>query len=203
MLFSFWLQIFDIFLLHKSVQQVDSFKYLWCNISSNLNCFQEVRIAIAKEAFNRKIRIFCGPLGKELRKKIVKCFVWSVTLYGAETWTLRRNQQKRREAFEIRMWRRMERLKWTEKIKQRSCVRKSWRWKKTAGTDNKEEKKLAGPLAKKGLPAEECSRRNGKWEGGSGQKNTSDNIQHHDKWTVCHTKRKAEKRVEWRMLSLQ
>ena len=61
----------------------------------------------------------------------------------------------------------------------------SWRRKKNAGTDNKEEKKLAGPLAKKGLPAEECSRRNGKWEGGSRQKQTSDNIQHHDKWTVC------------------
>ena len=36
----------------------------------------------------RKRSIFCGPLEKELRKRLVKCFMWSVALYGAETWTL-------------------------------------------------------------------------------------------------------------------
>ena len=50
---------------------------------------------MAKEAFNRKGSIFCGLLEKKLRKRLVKCFVWSVVLYGAETWTLRRNKQKR------------------------------------------------------------------------------------------------------------
>ena len=80
----------------ESVEQVDSFKYLGCNNTSNMNCCQEVkqRMAMAKEAFNRKRRIFCGPLEKELRKRLVKCFVWSVVLYGAETRTLRRNEQK-------------------------------------------------------------------------------------------------------------
>ena len=47
-----------------------------------------------KEVFKRKGSIFCVPLEKELRKKLVKCSVWSVALYGAETWTLRRNEQK-------------------------------------------------------------------------------------------------------------
>ena len=38
----------------ESVEQVDSFKYLRCNISSNMNCCQEVkqRIAMTKEACN-------------------------------------------------------------------------------------------------------------------------------------------------------
>ena len=39
-----------------------------------------------------------------------------------------------------------------------SCARKSGRRKNNAGTDKEEEKKLAGPLAKKELPAEGCSR---------------------------------------------
>ena len=43
-----------------------------------------------------------------------------------------------------------------------SCARKSGRGKNNAGTDREEEKKLAGPLAKKELPSEECPRRNGK-----------------------------------------
>ena len=42
-----------------------------------------------------------------------------------------------------------------------------------------EEKKLAGPLAKKKLPAEGSSRKNGKWEESLRQKKISD-----DKWTV-------------------
>ena len=36
--------------------------------------------------------------------------------YGAENWTLRRNEQKRLEEFEMWIWRRMGRVKWTDKI---------------------------------------------------------------------------------------
>ena len=32
-----------------------------------------------------KYSIFCGPLQKEPRERLVKCFVWSVALYVAET----------------------------------------------------------------------------------------------------------------------
>jgi hypothetical protein len=44
---------------------------------------------MAKAAFNKKKALFTSALGLELRKKLVKCYVWSTTLYGAETWTLR------------------------------------------------------------------------------------------------------------------
>ena len=64
-----------------------------------------------------------------------------------------------------------------------SCARKGGR-KKNAITDKEEgEKKLAGPLAKEDLPLEGCSRRNGKREESSKQKNISDDRQHY-KWTV-------------------
>ena len=58
----------DIRIKGEFVKQVDSFKYLGCNISSNLHGCQEIkqRIAMAHEAFNRKKRIFCEPLEKEL-----------------------------------------------------------------------------------------------------------------------------------------
>ena len=62
---------------------------------------------------------------------------------------------------------------------------------------------MTGTLAKKELRAEGGSRRNGKREEGSRQKKISDDRQHYDKWAYEETKRKAGKRVEWRMLSLQ
>ena len=87
----------------------------------------------------------------------MKCFVWSVALYGAETWTLRRNEQNRLEAFKLWIWRSMKLVKW--KSKKCSCARKSGRRKNNAGTCKKEEKKLAVPLAKKELPAGACSKK--------------------------------------------
>ena len=61
-----------------------------------------------------------------------------------------------------------------DKIEKCSCARKRGRRKNNAGTYEEEENKLAGPLAKKELPVEECSRRNGKVEEISRQKKISD-----------------------------
>ena len=73
--------------------------------------------------------------------------------------------------------------KMDKQSKKCSYARKSGRKKNNAGTHKEEVKKLAGPLAKKELPAEGCSRRNGKREEGSWQ-NISDDRQHLDKCTV-------------------
>ena len=50
---------------------------------------------MAKAAFNKKKNLFASKLDLNLRKKLVKCYVWSMALYGAETWTLRETDQKR------------------------------------------------------------------------------------------------------------
>jgi hypothetical protein len=65
---------------------------------------------MAKAAFNKKRNIFTSTLELEMRKKLVKCYIWSIAFYGAETWTLRAVEQKRLERFEMRCWRRMEKI---------------------------------------------------------------------------------------------
>jgi hypothetical protein len=52
------------------------------------------RIAMAKEAFNKKRALFTSTLDLKLRKKLAKCYVWSIALYGVEIWTLRAVDQK-------------------------------------------------------------------------------------------------------------
>src|SRR6218665_2563828 len=47
---------------------------------------------------------------------MVKTLISSATLYCAETWTLRKEDITRLEAFEMRIWRRMEKISWTEHI---------------------------------------------------------------------------------------
>ena len=50
-------------------------------------------------AFNKNLVPFTSILDLELRKKLVKCYIWSIALYGTETWTLRAVDQKHLEIF--------------------------------------------------------------------------------------------------------
>jgi len=43
-------------------------------------------------------------LDLNLRKKLFKCYIWSIALYGAETWTLGGVDQKHLEIFEMWCW---------------------------------------------------------------------------------------------------
>jgi hypothetical protein len=40
--------------------------------------------------FNKKKTLFTSTLDLNLRKKLVNCNIWSIALYGAEMWTLRK-----------------------------------------------------------------------------------------------------------------
>jgi len=52
-------------------------------------CEIKSRIAMAKATFDKKRALFTSTLTLKSRKKLVKCYIWSITLYGAETWTIR------------------------------------------------------------------------------------------------------------------
>ena len=56
---------------------------------------------------NKRIYIY---IFLKLRKKLIKCYIWSIALCGAETWTLRAADQKHLESFEMWCWRRMEKI---------------------------------------------------------------------------------------------
>jgi hypothetical protein len=56
-------------------------------------------------------------LGLNLRKKLVKSYIWSIALYGIETWTLGKVDQKYLESFEMWCWKRMEKIIWTDRMK--------------------------------------------------------------------------------------
>jgi len=43
----------------------------------------------------RKKKLFTGKMNLELKKRILKCLVWSVALYAAETWTLTQTDRRR------------------------------------------------------------------------------------------------------------
>jgi hypothetical protein len=78
-------------------------------------CEIKSRIAKAKAAFNKKRALFTSKMDLELRKKLVKCYIWSRALYGAETWTIQAVDQKHLGSFEMWYWRRM--ISWTDHVR--------------------------------------------------------------------------------------
>jgi retron-type reverse transcriptase len=72
---------------------------------------------MAKAAFNKKKNLFTSKMDLNLRKKLVKCDIWSIALYGAETWTLRKMDQKYLDSCEMWCWRRMEKISWTDSVR--------------------------------------------------------------------------------------
>jgi len=103
----------------KQLENVECFKYLGSMLTNDGRCTCETksRIAMAKAAFNKKKTLFTSKLDLNLRKKLIKCYIWSMAFYGAETWTLRAEDQKYLESFEMWCWRRMEKISWTDHMR--------------------------------------------------------------------------------------
>jgi hypothetical protein len=60
------------------------------------------RIAMGKTALHKKKTLFTNKPEFNLRKKLVKCYIWITALYGGGTRTLRKVDQKYSRSFE--MW---------------------------------------------------------------------------------------------------
>jgi hypothetical protein len=71
----------------KQLENVKDFSYLGSMITNDARCTCEIkcRIAIAKAAFNKKKTLFTSKLTLNLGKKLVKCYILSIALYGAES----------------------------------------------------------------------------------------------------------------------
>jgi hypothetical protein len=56
---------------------------------------------MANDAFSKRKKLLTPTMSRNVKKKIVKTIVWSVALYGAETWTLRKEDIRRLDALEM------------------------------------------------------------------------------------------------------
>ena len=89
----------------KEIKQVDTFTYLGSIITSDGRSETDIkcRIVMAKTAFTGIRNVLCSKkLNFETRKRVLKCYVWSVLTYGSEYWTISKNMAKRIGAAE--MW---------------------------------------------------------------------------------------------------
>ena len=57
---------------------------------------------------------------------LVKAMVFPVVMYGCESWTVKKAECWRIDAFEVWCWRRLLRIPWTARISNQSILKESW-----------------------------------------------------------------------------
>ena len=54
---------------------------------------------------------------------LVKAMVFPVVMYGCESWTIKKAEHQRNDAFELLFWRRLLRFPWTERRSNQSILK--------------------------------------------------------------------------------
>lgn len=84
--------------------QVKEFCYLGSLITEDNKSTKEIRrrITLAKQEFKKKRTLLTYKhLSINLRKKFVKTYIWSILLYGCESWTIGKYEKDSLEAMEM------------------------------------------------------------------------------------------------------
>jgi len=65
-------------------------------MTNDARCTHEIKskISVANETFNKTKTLLTSRMDLNLRKKLVNCYICSIALYGAKTWTVQKVDQK-------------------------------------------------------------------------------------------------------------
>ena len=108
-----------LFLKGNSIKQTEHFRYLGSLISKNGRSTNEIkrRIVLAKQAFiDLRYILRNKKMSFRIRFRLLKCYVWSVFLYGCESWIMTNETIKKVNALELWFLRRMQRISWNAHV---------------------------------------------------------------------------------------
>ena len=75
----------------------------------------------------------------KLKVKLMKTLVWTVMMYGADSWTLRKSDEKKITGAEMWFYRRLLCVSWTQKRTNRSILEELGGRKTAIGTSHQKE----------------------------------------------------------------
>ena len=101
----------------EEIEKVSKVKFLGSYLTPDGESGTDIkcRIGMAKRvATNMTDAWKSREISLKLKVRLAKACVWSVALYACETWTLKKQEERMLEAFEMWLWRRILRVSWTE-----------------------------------------------------------------------------------------
>ena len=110
----------------ETVETVSDFIFLGSKITADGDCIHEIKRRLRE---GRKIMTNLDSILKSrditlpTKVRLVKAMVLPVVMYGCESWTERKAECRRIDAFEVWCWRRLLRVPWTARRSNQSILK--------------------------------------------------------------------------------
>ena len=110
----------------ETVETVSDFIFGGSKITANGDCSHEIKRCLL---LGRKVMTNLDSILKSrdiilpTKVPLVKAMVFPVVTYGCETWTVRKTEHRRIDAFELWCWRRLLRVSWTARRSNQSILK--------------------------------------------------------------------------------
>ena len=112
----------------ETVETVSDFIFLGSKITAAGDCSHEIKRRLL---LGRKVMTNLGSIFKSrdialpTKVHLVKAMVFPVVMYGCESWTVKKAECRRIDAFELWCWRRLLRVPWTARRSNQSILKEN------------------------------------------------------------------------------
>ena len=110
----------------ETVETVADLKFLSSKVTVDGECSHEIKRRLL---LGRKVMTYLDSILKSrditlpTKVRLVKAMVFPVVMYGCDSWTIRKAEYRRIDAFELWCWRRLLRLPWTARRSNQSILK--------------------------------------------------------------------------------
>ena len=111
----------------ETVETVADFIFLGSKITADGDCNHEIkrRLLLGRKAMTNLDSIFKSrDITLPTKVRLAKTMVFPVVIYGCESWTVKKAECQRIDAFELWCWRRLLRVSWTSRRSNQSILKK-------------------------------------------------------------------------------
>ena len=102
----------------ETVETVSDFIFWGSRITADGDCSHEIKrcLLLGRKVMSSLDSIFKSrDITLPTKAHLVKAMVFPVVMYGCESWTVKKAERRRIDAFELWCWRRLLRVLWTAK----------------------------------------------------------------------------------------
>ena len=112
----------------ETVETVSDFIFGGSKITADSDCSHEIKrcLLLGRKVMTNLDRIFKSrDITLPTKVRLVKAMVFPVVMYGCESWTMKKAERRRIDAFELWCWRRLLRVPWTARRSNQSILKES------------------------------------------------------------------------------
>ena len=112
----------------ETMETVTDFIFLGSKITADGDCSHEIKghLLLGRKAMTNLDSILKSrDMTLPTKVLLVKAMVFPVVMYGCESWTIKKAEYQRIDAFELWCWRRLLRVPWTTRRSNQSVQQKS------------------------------------------------------------------------------